>query len=116
MAWLRSLIGLLTGGTAARVLDIALEKTEDADKRNELVLEYFRLREETRRAEINRATVPWVDALHKMGRQIFWLAALAAVAVLIALGRGPELKEYAEFFFTAAAGGGVYTLLKGRGR
>lgn len=110
------LIALLTGGTASKALDIALEKTEDVDKRNAMLLEYVRIKEETRRAELARVTVPWVDALHKMGRQIFWLTSLVGILTLIGLGHGDELMRYAGALDTTAAGGLLYTLMKGRGQ
>lgn len=118
---LKVLLGLFgAGGTGATAvdkgLDIVLEKTEDVDKRNALYLEYFRIKEETRRQEINRVTVPWVDAFHKMGRQLYWAGVTAGVMVLIGMGKGAELAQYAEFFSAAVAGGGIYTVLKGRGR
>lgn len=116
MNWLQGLLALLTGNTASKALDIALEKTEDVDKRNALVLEYYRIREESKRAEINRVTVPWVDALHKMGRQLYIAGATAGVFVLLATGHGADLERYADFVWTVLGIGGGYVALKGRGK
>lgn len=112
----QGLLALLTGGTASKALDLAIERTEDVDKRNALVLEYYRLREETKRAEIGRVTVPWVDALHKMGRQLYIAGATAGVLVLLATGHGAELERYADFVWTVLGIGGGYVALKGRGQ
>lgn len=108
--------GLFRSNTAERLVELALERTEDVDKRNELLLAYVREREETRRAEIARVTVPWVDALHKMGRQLYIGGVTAAVFALIALGHGEQLARYAEFIVGALSLGGLYVGLKGRGR
>lgn len=110
------LFGAFQSDTAEKIVEAALEKTEDVDKRNALVMQFLQMREETRRAEVARVTVPWVDALHKMGRQIFWLSMGAGVLVLIGMGKGPELKEHAELLIAVLGGGGLYTVIKGRGR
>lgn len=110
------IVALLTGNTASKALDIVLEKTVDVDKRNALVMQFLTMKEETRRAELARTTIPWVDAVHKMGRQIFWLATTTGVLVLIGIGRGEELLRYASVLDTSVLGGALYTLLKGKGR
>lgn len=110
------LVSVFTSDTSSKIVDVALEKTEDVDKRNALVMQYLSMKEETRRQEINRVTVPWVDAIHKMGRQIFWLSMGVGALVLIGMGRGDELQRHAEFLFAVLSGGGMYTLLKGKGR
>lgn len=111
-----ALAGMFRSGTAERLVELALERTEDVDKRHALVLDYFRMKEETRRAELARVTVPWVDALHKMGRQLYWAGATAGVLVLIGMGRGAELAQHAELLLAALGGGGLYTALKGKGQ
>lgn len=116
MSLLTGLLSIFTSATADKALDIALEKTEDVDKRNALLLEYYRIKEATRTAEVNRVTVPWVDALHKMGRQIFWLVMGTGVIVLVAMGKGAELRQQADLLLAVLSGGGAYTLMKGRGR
>lgn len=110
------LFGAFQSDTASKIVEVALEKTEDVDKRNALVMQFLQMREETRRAEVARVTVPWVDALHKMGRQIFWLAMGAGIVVLIAMGKGAELQQHAELLLAVLGGGGLYTAIKGRGR
>lgn len=112
----KGLLGLLTGNTASKALDIALERTEDVDKRNALVLQYVTIKEETRRAELARVTVPWVDAVHKMGRQIFWFGFMVGALVLIATGHSQELLDQANLLLSIAGGGGVYTVIKGKGK
>lgn len=110
------LFGAFQSDTASKIVEVALEKTEDVDKRNALALEFFKQREETRRAELTRVTVPWVDAIHKMGRQVFWLTMGAGALVLIGMGKGAELQQHAELLLAVLGGGGLYTVMKGRGR
>lgn len=113
---LKTILGFFSSDTASKVIEVALEKTEDVDKRNALVMQFLQMREETRRAEVSRVTVPWVDALHKMGRQLFWLLMGVGAMVLIAIGKGAELQQHAELLFAVLGGGGLYTAIKGRGR
>lgn len=112
----QALIGLFSTDAIPRTLETLMKGVEDVDKRNALVMQFLTMKEETERARLNKSTIPWVDAVHKMGRQIFWLTFILVLGVLIALGHGPELIQYANLFMAAAGGGGAYTLLKGRGQ
>jgi len=56
-------------------------------------------------------TIPWVDALHKMGRQILNLCTLAAVFVLLMLDK--ELTGPAVAVLTG--GNIMYQFVKGKG-
>lgn len=116
MNWLQTIFGFLGGSSVSKALDYALERTEDVDKRNALVLEYYRMKEETKRAELAKVTVPWVDAVHKMGRQIMILVTIVGMGVLLAMGKGDVLREYSEFVFTVLGLGGGYVALKGKGQ
>jgi len=119
-ALLKSLFGGLasfwSSDNTGKVLDTVLEKTEDVDKRNALVMQYLGMREETRRAELARVTVPWVDAAHKMGRQILILSMVLGVLGCVALGRVEDLLKVYDLVLTALGVGGGYVALKGRGR
>lgn len=114
--FIKGLFSLLGGGTVGKVLDIALEKTEDVDKRNALIERFLEMKEVTRRVEIQRVTVPWVDAVHKMGRQLFWFSFLVGVLALIATGHSQDLINQVQLLLSIAGGGGAYTVLKGRGQ
>ena len=115
-SWLGPVLSFLGGNTVDKLLNLALEKTEDVDKRNALVIEFYRMKEETKRAELARVTVPWVDAVHKMGRQMFILVSTIGLFVMLGMGKGAELAQYSEFVFTVLGVGGGYVALKGRGQ
>lgn len=56
-------------------------------------------------------TIPWVDALHKMGRQILNLLTLAAVFTLLMFDKnltGPAIAAL-------LGGNGIYQYVKGKG-
>lgn len=114
MNWFSSLIGFLGGSTIGKTLDIALERTEDVDKRNALLMEYMKMREETERARFSVVTVPWVDAFHKIARPLLGMVALVGVFVCAVLG--VDLEPYAEYLAAAAGLSGLYIMAKGKGR
>lgn len=95
-----------------KAADIVSEVVEDKDKRNELQAELEKLRQQVYITELNTRTIPWVDALHKMGRQILALLNIAVPAVL--LWFNPDINPAA---LAAMAGpSGIYAYVKGRGR
>ena len=53
-----------------KVADLISEVVEDKDKANEIRRELTLAAEATYNKELDTKTIPWVDALHKMGRQI----------------------------------------------
>jgi hypothetical protein len=53
-----------------KVADLIGEAVEDVDKANEIKRQLMAAAEATYNNELATKTVPWVDALHKMGRQI----------------------------------------------
>jgi hypothetical protein len=71
MGWLEAIpiIGDLFKGTT----DIIKEAVTDKDKQNEIIGNLEELKRQFEQAlylkELDTKTVPWVDALHKMGRQ-----------------------------------------------
>ena len=95
-----------------KALDIAGEFVEDKDKRNELNAHLQQLKEQVYLAELNTQTIPWVDALHKMGRQILSLLNLIIPAVLLYFQ--PDINPAA---IVAICGpSGIYNYAKGKGR
>jgi len=102
------IIGKLIDGTR----DIISQVVVDKDKRNEIFANLEQLRQEVYMAELGTKTVPWVDALHKMGRQILNIATIAAAVTLLLLG-----VEITPTIALILGGGNVsYQLIKGSGK
>lgn len=95
-----------------RVTDIIKEAVTDKDKLNQLNFELENLKQQVYVAELNTKTIPWIDGLHKMGRQILSLLSIAAGFFLAYKGIDID-------FETAALIGGpgsAYILSKGKGK
>lgn len=99
-------------GLADKTADIIKEAVTDKDKQNELLANIAIMKEQTYQAELAVQTIPWVDALHKMGRQILSLLSLVIPALL--LYYKPEIDPLSLAAMTAP--GGVYNYIKGKGR
>lgn len=88
----------------------------DQDAWNELRFRLYELattiQAEAHLAELSTKTVPWVDALHKMGRQI--LAGLAIVAVIAIKYSGHDLSPEEVALIGGPSLG--YILAKGKGK
>lgn len=97
--------------TIDKAVDIIDQAVVDQDKSNELKFLIQSLEHDMRLAELGTVTVPWVDALHKMGRQIISLASIIAIVVLKLYGIDLSMEE-----MVAMGGAGVaYNVIKGRG-
>ena len=92
----------------SKSLDLASEHIEDVDKRNDLAV---RVIEKSLQAN-DAKTIPWVDAVHKMGRQLMMFALMLMYYFSWKSGNPIPVEELA----LLAAGPGVYTLLKGKGK
>lgn len=108
MSWLTSLLGFGASRTVEKSLDLAAEYIEDKDKRNELVIELVRIQAQTD----TTATIPWVDAVHKLGRQLLWFAMIGLYYYAKFNGVEVDLGELA----LMVTGPAAYTLMKGRGQ
>ena len=95
-----------------KAIDVIGEVVEDKDKANELISEFRQLRERSYQLELQTKTVPWIDGLHKMGRQLLSWAGLIVPAVL--LWKHPDINPAA--LAAMVAPGGVYNYVKGKGR
>lgn len=96
-------------------IDLADQAILDKDKLNEIRLELYKIATNTYLAELSTQTVPWVDALHKMGRQILSLVTVLAVAGL--LFAGIDLSQYDLFaLLGGAAPASIYNYVKGHGK
>jgi hypothetical protein len=96
------------GKTITKALDLAKEYVEDKDKRNELAVEIIRIQAKADSV----STVPWVDAVHKMGRQLLWFCVIGFYVYSWNKGKPIDLETLA----LLAGGPGLYTLMKGKGR
>lgn len=98
-------------GFADKAIDVIDEFVEDKDERNRLTAGLQRLKEEVYIVELQTKTIPWVDALHKMGRQIISLLSMLVGAWLAYTG-----KVDPQALFAILAPAGIYNGVKGRGR
>lgn len=88
-------------------LELADQYIEDKDKKNELAV---RLIESAQKAD-SVQTVPWVDAVHKMGRQLLWFTVIGVYMYCKIKSIPIDISEIA----LLCAGPGAYTLMKGKG-
>lgn len=95
-----------------KAVDIIDQVVEDKDKKNEILAALGQAKEATYALELRTKTVPWIDGLHKMGRQILNLLTLIAVVVLIALGH--EITQWDVLLLGGS--NTAYQIIKGRGR
>ena len=85
MGWLDAIpiIGKIFGDTT----DIIKEAVTDKDKQNEILGNLQqgqqKLNEILYLAELQTKTIPWVDGLHKMGRQILAMSSIVATVTLL---------------------------------
>ena len=93
-------------------LDLVDQAVTDKDKLNELKYSLRELRETVYIQELQTKTVPWVDGLHKMGRQIISLVSIAAIVGL----KLADIDLSMEEMIALAGPGGIYNYVKGRGK
>ncbi|KEQ19184.1 hypothetical protein [Endozoicomonas numazuensis] len=101
----------------SKVIDLASEAITDQDKLNAFKheadmasAELRQMLEETYRQELQTTTVPWVDALHKMGRQVMSYLGYGLAFYMVHQGYDPMAA------MAALAPGGIYNYVKGRGK
>jgi len=94
-----------SGESISKGLDIVDQLVTDKDAANEMKAAFYL-------TELNTKTIPIVDAIHKMGRQILALAQLAFYAW--ALKKGYTI----DWNLVAGVSGatGLYTAMKGKGK
>lgn len=91
--------------SANKGLDIVDQLVVDKDKANELKAQFYL-------AELNTKTIPLIDGLHKMGRQL--LALVQVGFYYWAVKNGVELSW--ELVAGVSGATGAYTLAKGNGK
>jgi hypothetical protein len=95
-----------------RIVKLADKAIIDKDKKIEFDYALNELQEQVYLAELNTKTVPWVDAVHKMGRQIISIISIAAgIAVLYISPNVDPLTLVA-----VLGPGGIYNMVKGKGK
>ncbi len=92
-----------------KVADLISEVVEDKDKANEIKQQLMLAAEATYNAELATKTVPWVDALHKMGRQITGYLGYALAFYMVSEGGVDPMAVMA-----AVAPGGIYAAMKNK--
>ncbi len=108
LEWIGNLFGIVDKG-----MDIAKEAVTDKDKQNELIAHLEEIKTTGLYiAELQTKTIPWLDGVHKMGRQILNLASIFAVLILIYWGH-----ELTQWDVLVLGGGNVaYQLIKSKGQ
>lgn len=106
-------------------IDIVDKLVEDKDLRNELRAELQRaemdlrkLAEQTYIAELQVKTIPWIDATHKMGRQILSLLNLIIppiTVIILAYMDIPLTEKHMVVLGVGSAATVAYNTVKGKG-
>lgn len=96
--------------------DVASELIEDSDALNKIIEAINKAHKDVEihmyLAGLNTKTIPWVDALHKMGRQISNFLLIIIVAIALFLD-----KEITGPLALLMGGGNLaYQLVKGKGK
>jgi len=94
-----------------KVADIVDELVEDKDASNQIKKALTMAAEETYRTELETKTLPWVDAFHKMGRQITGYLGYALAFYMVQKGGVDAMAVMA-----AVAPGGIYAAFKNKGK
>jgi len=108
--WLAALP--IIGKAFDNATEIVKKVVVDKDKQNQIIGALETAKHAVYIAELHSKTVPWVDALHKMGRLITNWSLI--VFVLLSKQLGWELDQ--NVIFLLGGGNIVYQLIKGKGR
>ena len=108
LTWIGEVLGIIDKTT-----DIVAKAVTDKDKANEIIgnLEQIKIGS-SYLAELATKTIPWIDGVHKMGRQIINI--LTIITVVILIGMGHEITQWDAMLL----GGGnlAYQIIKGKGK
>jgi len=97
-------------GLFDKTVDLVSEAIEDPDKLNQIKGNIERLKQERYTLELQTKTIPWVDALHKMGRQITGYVGYGLAFYMVSHGYDPMAA------MAAVAPGGIYAAFKNKGK
>jgi len=106
----------IVGKLVGKGMDIADQAVEDKDKANELKAILLQLQDKSKEsiylAELNTKTIPWIDGIHKLGRQILNVITIIAVIVLLLTGHTitPEVA------LILGGPNAIYQFVKGKGK
>lgn len=109
MKFIKSIFGLFTSGSASveKTIDIIAEKVEDVDKKAELIAQVL----QAQIAADTKTTVPIMDAIHKLGRQLMMIVLAYWYYESWQAGNPIPIDD----FMLIAGGPALYTLVKGKG-
>lgn len=97
-------------------LKIIDQAVPDGDMRSKLIANLEEIKRKTEHeiyiAELNTVTVPWIDALHKMGRQLLSYSAIGYCILCLFLNH--EISQ-AEMFLIGGPNI-AYQIIKGKGK
>ena len=93
------------------VTDLVSEAIVDKDKANEINGKLMQAAEATYNKELSTKTIPWVDALHKMGRQITGYIGYGLAFYMTYKGGVDPIALVA-----AVSPGGIYAAMKNKGK
>lgn len=97
-------------GLFDKTVELASEAILDIDKLNAIKGNLEKLKQERYTLELQTKTVPWVDALHKMGRQLTGYVGYALAFYMVHKGFDPMA------VMAAVAPGGLYAVFKNKGK
>ena len=95
-------------GIFDKTIDLASEAIEDPDKLNAIKGNIEKMKQERYTLELQTKTIPWVDALHKMGRQITGYIGYGLAFYMVNQGYDPMAA------MAAVAPGGIYAAFKNK--
>ena len=99
-------------GALSKVGNIVDQAVEDKDLKNQINAQLELARAEMYMKELDTTTVPWIDGLHKMGRQLLSFVIVIASAVILYFN--PDVSPLA--LAVLAGPTGIYNYIKGQGR
>lgn len=94
-----------------RVADIVDQAVTDKDLKLKLDAELAQLKQQVYIAELGTTTVPWMDGVHKLGRQLLSFVTIIGGGVLLYLQ--PEVNPAS--LAVVAGPAGIYNWVKGEG-
>jgi len=106
--------GAIVSGAVATlggIVEIIKELVPDKDKQTKIIMAFESLKQQVYAIELSTQTIPWVDALHKMGRQVLALVNMMLIGALIAWTDVDW-----EVLVLLAGPNSVYQYIKGKGK
>ena len=99
-------------GTVGKIADLADKWIVDKDAKIQIEAQLEQLKQQVYITELGVSTIPWVDALHKMGRQIISLVTLVGGIGLVYFKPDVDPMVLAMI----AGPSGIYNFAKGKGK